>query len=85
MKRTKRIRLCGAAIAVTTAAVPGMAQEVTGVPGSPSATTTISGKQLPAPDPKFGGVIKDNAAQSKAWWPPRDRAAQGRAQRAARS
>ena len=48
MKRTKRIRLCGAAIAVTTAAVPGMAQEVTGVPGSPSATTTISGKQLPA-------------------------------------
>lgn len=45
--------------------------ETTGVPGSPSATTTISGKQLPAPDPKFGGVIKDNALQSKAWWAPR--------------
>ncbi len=44
--------------------------ETTGVPGSPSATTTISGKQLPAPDPKFGGVIKDNALQSKAWWAP---------------
>src|SRR5262249_25312099 len=42
-----------------------------GAPGSPSATTTISGKQLPPPDPKFGGVIKENAAQSKAWWPPR--------------
>jgi arylsulfatase len=46
-------------------------QQTTGVLGSPGATTTISGKQLPAPDPKFGGVIKDNAAQSKAWWAPR--------------
>ena len=49
----------------------GSAIETTGVPGSPSATTTIDGKQLPVPDPKFGGVIKDNAAQSKAWWAPR--------------
>ena len=39
--------------------------------GSPSATTTISGKQLPPPDPKFGGVIKEKASESKAWWPPR--------------
>lgn len=46
------------------------AQQVTGVPGSPSATTTISGKQLPAPEPKFEGVIKDNALQSKPWWAP---------------
>jgi arylsulfatase len=45
--------------------------QTTGTPGSPGATTTISGKQLPPPDPKFGGVIKDNAAQSKAWWAPR--------------
>ena len=45
--------------------------QTTGAPGSPSATTTISGKQLPAPDPKFGGVIKDGALQSKAWWAPR--------------
>jgi len=45
--------------------------QTTGTPGSPGATTTISGKQLPAPDPKFGGVIKDNALQSKAWWAPR--------------
>jgi arylsulfatase A-like enzyme len=34
-------------------------------------TTTISGKQLPAPQPKFGGVIKNDALQSKAWWAPR--------------
>ena len=38
---------------------------------SAHATTTISGKQLPPPDPKFGGVIKDDALQSKPWWAPR--------------
>jgi Sulfatase len=32
---------------------------------------TISGKQLPPPAPKFGGVIKNDALQSKAWWAPR--------------
>ncbi len=47
------------------------AQVVTGTLGSPSATTTISGKQLPAPQPKFGGEIKNDALQSKAWWAPR--------------
>ena len=47
------------------------AQTITGELGSPSATTTIDGKQLPPPAPKFGGVIKDNAMESKAWWPPR--------------
>jgi arylsulfatase len=49
----------------------GIAQQVTGVLGSPSATTTISGTQLPPPDPKFSGVIKEKASESKAWWPPR--------------
>src|SRR3954470_17540795 len=39
-------------------------------PGSPAATTTIPGNQLPAPAPKFGGVIKENATDSKPWWPP---------------
>jgi arylsulfatase A-like enzyme len=47
------------------------AQQVTGTLGAPSATTTISGKQLPAPDPKFGGVIKEGALQSTPWWAPR--------------
>ena len=47
------------------------AQQVTGTLGSPSATTTISGKQLPAPEPRFGGVIKHDALQSKPWWAPR--------------
>jgi arylsulfatase len=40
-------------------------QEITGTPGSPSATTAISGKQLPAPDPEFGGVSKNYAQTSK--------------------
>src|SRR5260370_27120504 len=42
----------------------------TGTPGSPSATTTIDGKQLPPPAPPFGGVIKDSAVDSKPYWPP---------------
>ena len=47
------------------------AQQVTGTLGSPSATTTIPGNQLPAPDPKFGGVIKALAVESTPWWAPR--------------
>ncbi len=47
------------------------AQETSGTPGSPSATSTISGKQLPAPDPEFGGVINPNSLNSKYWWAPR--------------
>jgi arylsulfatase A-like enzyme len=57
--------------AVLLAAVPAMAQKITGVPGSPSATTTIQGDQLPAPPEKFGGVIKPLAQDSKPYWPPR--------------
>src|SRR5277367_782350 len=47
------------------------AQQVTGTPGSASATTTIDGKQIPPPPPKFGGVIKESAKDSTPWWPPR--------------
>jgi arylsulfatase len=37
---------------VTLASVsPAESQQVTGTPGSPSATTTIPGNQLPAPAP----------------------------------
>ncbi len=52
-------------------AMPAAAQPTGPAPGSPAATTTIDGKQLPPPDPDFGGVIKDGALQSKPWWPPR--------------
>jgi len=63
-----------AIVAVALACVSALAAErieTTGTPGSPAATTTINGKQLPAPEPKFGGVIKDDALQSKPWWAPR--------------
>jgi hypothetical protein len=53
--------------------VSALAQQVTGVPGSPGATTTIDGKQLPPPDPKFGGVIEERASQSTAWYRRRAR------------
>jgi arylsulfatase A-like enzyme len=71
--RTLHRRFVCAVYAVVVIVVPrfGIAQQVTGVSGAPSATTTIDGKQLPAPDPKFGGVIKENALDSKPWWAPR--------------
>src|ERR1700750_1784357 len=50
---------------------PASAQQVTGAPGSPGATTTLDGKQLPPPDPKFGGLIKEKASESTPWWAPR--------------
>ena len=57
--------------ALCIAALPAVAQQVNGVLGSPSATSTIPGNQLPAPNPPFGGVIKNGALQSKPWWAPR--------------
>jgi arylsulfatase A-like enzyme len=54
-----------------TSYLPGsMAQQINGTLGSPSATTTIQGNQIPAPPPKFGGVVKELATDSKTWWPP---------------
>ena len=46
-------------------------EQITGVPGSPSATMTIDGKQLPAPPQKFEGKIGRTAAESKPYWPAR--------------
>ena len=44
------------------------AQQVNGVLGSPGATTTIDGRQLPPPDPNFGGVIKQREPESTPRW-----------------
>ncbi len=61
----------GPALAQKAAKPEAFTPQVTGVMGSPDATTTIDGKQLPPPPPKFGGKIERNAVQSKPWWPPR--------------
>src|SRR5216117_2746426 len=73
MKSARKMLLGGMLAAAVMAAAPSARAQIqtTGTPGSPGATTTISGKQLPPPDPKFGGVIKNDALQSKPWWAPR--------------
>ncbi len=48
-----------------------IAQQVTGTPGSPDATTTIDGRYLPSPPQPFKGETGLNAAQSKPAWPMR--------------
>ena len=48
-------------------AAPGI--QTTGTPGSPSATTTIAGLQLPPEPQPFVGVIKEAATDSKPAWP----------------
>ncbi len=67
----KRTTIAAALGLMALAATPATAQQVTGTLGSPSATTTLDGKQLPPPNPKFGGMIKEKASESKAWWAPR--------------
>ena len=57
-------------LALMVCATAARAQQVTGTLGSPSATTTIPGEQLPPPAPKFGGVIKENRPGSTPWWAP---------------
>src|SRR5438309_2254101 len=72
MKAKAVILLSGIFAAALMAASPFVVAQVqtTGTPGSPGATTTIDGKQIPPPDPQFGGVIKDTAVDSKPYWPP---------------
>ena len=71
ISRVARNGLFGACFLFTLTAITAQAQETTGTPGSPDATTTIPGNQLPPPMPNFGGVMKEELSQSKPWWPPR--------------
>jgi arylsulfatase A-like enzyme len=48
-----------------------LAQQITGTLGSPEATTTVEGNQLPPPPQPFRGKIERNAAQSTPYWPMR--------------
>ncbi len=76
MKTIQRSRsnvLLGAALTVALLITVRVvhAQQITGVPGSPSATVTLDGKQLPPSPLPFGGVIKQSYLDSKPYWPPR--------------
>ena len=57
-------------VAISAGALAQQAEPASPPPGSPAATTTIPGDQLPPPPPAFGGVIKEDAKDSKPWWPP---------------
>src|SRR5579883_334170 len=66
------VRVSSRAVAQQQPSAPGSASEQTrGTPGSPTAMTTIKGEQLPPTPQKFDGVINQNAAQSKPFWPAR--------------
>src|SRR5207247_10999274 len=73
MKRNSLIKYCltrTTASAVMATVLPASAQRINGVPGSPSATQVIEGKQIPAPPLPFGGVIKESYKDSTPYWPP---------------
>jgi arylsulfatase A-like enzyme len=70
-KQPREILALAASLFVATLAAPAAGQQISGTLGSPGATTTISGEQLPAPPPKFGGALNESVKDSKTWWPPR--------------
>jgi arylsulfatase A-like enzyme len=71
MKTSPSVVILPMLLSTFLAPLSSMAQQIVGVPGSPSATVTLDGKQLPPPPMKFGGVIKESATDSTPWWPPR--------------
>src|SRR5260370_4278900 len=50
---------------------PAQAQQTSGTPCSPSATSTVDGNYLPPAPKPFGGAINLNAKDSKPCWPAR--------------
>src|SRR6202451_4675080 len=71
MKPSHALRLAASIVIVISYVGFTSAQVVTGAPGSPSATTTLEGSQLPPPPSKFGGVIKESYKDSKPYWQAR--------------
>jgi arylsulfatase A-like enzyme len=68
--KTAALAISAATLTVLTF-VPALAQQTTGTPGAPDATTTIDGRYLPPPPQPFQGEINLNALQSKPAWPAR--------------
>jgi hypothetical protein len=56
-----KLKYYGLALLTAAAAMfvnpPALAQQINGIPGSPSATVTIDGKQIPPSPMKFGGCF----------------------------
>jgi arylsulfatase A-like enzyme len=61
-----RLLLAGAVVLVAIVPAARAADE----PGAPGATSTIDGRYLPNPPPKFEGQISPNAVDSKPAWAP---------------
>src|SRR3990172_9745249 len=68
MKRSARLVSSALTLALMTSA--SFAQQTTGTPGSPSATSTIDGRQIPPPPGNFGGTINLDALNSTPYWQP---------------
>ncbi len=72
MKVSGTLARCLAGVALSALCDHGAAaQSITGTPGSPSATRSIDGLQIPAPGLPFGGHIERNALRSTPFWQPR--------------
>jgi arylsulfatase A-like enzyme len=69
-RRASASMMAGLLMGAMLAAGPALAQQTTGVPGAPDATSTIDGRYLPNPPAPFGGEINLDAKQSKPYWPP---------------
>ena len=76
-------RMLAGASLIALSCVSALAQQVTGVPGSPGATTTIDGKQLPPPDSEIRRGDQGESLGVDALVAAARRTAEGRAQRAA--
>ena len=72
MKSIKYVILSATLAAAVMAVAPSaVGQQINGTPGTPNATVTIDGKQIPPPPMPFGGVINESVKNSKPYWPPR--------------
>src|SRR5919106_6184089 len=67
-RRTFPPMMLGLVMGGVLAAVPALAQQITGTPGSPGGTTTVDGRYVPPPPQPFEGQIELNATQSKPYW-----------------
>ena len=63
--------VAAAVLVAVFAQVPVSGQAGPAKPGSPAFTESLTSRALPPVPPNFGGEIKQTAAESKPWWPPR--------------